>query len=390
MIPLNNNPAHKPSAGEFFAGLDGLRGIAVLSVVIGHTAYFNPGTSVFQHLLLAASKTGGMGVSIFFVLSGFLISYSVIKSADRFDLLAYVMRRAAKIYPPFVLSVVVFAALAYYWKGPDNLCSSAAAYLTTLANFTRGWADINGVCWSLMVELHFYIAFPLIYLGLRKITCHAEWATFWCFLLIPAALRFYYYGAILDCGGDMGRWNFQAHLFPRALDNFALGILFSILYKQTKIRASLGRIAPVLAHTGAVLLVAIYALYTALEYSISITGKPIAATYELFCYLPAIATFLLLFVVLLPPSSVLQRFLSSSTLGFIGIISYEWFLFHFPPTALIQEVLGKSEGSMVIYLSKTLLPFVGTLAASAMIYWFYSAPILSWTRNMLRKRSQAR
>ena len=384
---LNNNPAHKPSVGEFFAGLDGLRGIAVLSVVIGHTVYFNPGSSAFQHLLLSASKAGGLGVQIFFVLSGFLISYTVIKSSARFDPFAYVVRRAAKIYPPFLLSVAVFAPLAFYWRGVDRLWSSAGSYLLGIANFTDGWTDINSVYWSLMVELHFYLVLPLIYFGLKKLTFHAEWATFCFFLLVPAALRFSHYGAIFACGGDMKAWNFQAHMFPRALDNFALGILFSILFQQSGKRGALEKIAPVLANTGAILLVVIYVSYTALDYSFGITGKPIAVTYELFCYFPAIATFLLLFVVLLPPTAVLQRLLSSRVLGGIGIISYEWFLFHYPPTEFIQKMLGKSNGSTGIYLAKTLLPFVGTLLASALIYGFYSAPILSITRKLLRKRS---
>jgi len=85
----------------------------------------------------------------------------------------------------------------------------------------------------------------------------------------------------------------------------------------------------------------------------------------------------------------LQRFLSSPILGFTGIISYEWFLFHYPPTAFIQKVLGSSNGSIMIYLAKTLFPFAGTLLVSALIYWYYSAPILSWTRKVLHNRKTA-
>ena len=68
--------AHKPSSGNFFPTLDGLRGLAVLSVVMLHTVYFNP-THTVERALNAIVKGGGMGVQVFFVLSGFLISHTL-------------------------------------------------------------------------------------------------------------------------------------------------------------------------------------------------------------------------------------------------------------------------------------------------------------------------
>jgi peptidoglycan/LPS O-acetylase OafA/YrhL len=137
-------PAHQASTGEFFAPLDGLRGIAILSVVFYHTLYFNP-AQPFQKALLLLAQGGGMGVPIFFVLSGFLIAYTVMKAGGDFDVPAYAARRAAKILPPFYLALLVFGLMATVWKGPAGQWESTLAFATTHAHFRPANIGVNDV-----------------------------------------------------------------------------------------------------------------------------------------------------------------------------------------------------------------------------------------------------
>src|SRR6267378_5946985 len=65
----------KSSTGKHFDVLDGIRGIAILMVVVVHTFYVNPKSGLLLRTIGDLIGTGGTGVPIFFVLSGFLISY---------------------------------------------------------------------------------------------------------------------------------------------------------------------------------------------------------------------------------------------------------------------------------------------------------------------------
>ena len=115
---------HKPSSGELYPQLDGLRAIAIISVVLGHVMYFNPNAGTLQAILHAATKTGGMGVSIFFVLSGFLITQSLLRAGSTFDAYSYAVRRAAKIIPPFALTMLLFGGLIAAFGRSDGLVVS--------------------------------------------------------------------------------------------------------------------------------------------------------------------------------------------------------------------------------------------------------------------------
>ena len=375
-------PAHKPSSGDFFIQLDGLRGIAILSVVIFHAAYFNL-SHPFQKALFCLTKAGFMGVPMFFVLSGFLIAYTIFKAGERFDGSAYAWRRISKIYPPFLLSLLVFGFLACLIKQTPNIIPSAIAYISTYAHFTVGWAGLNFAYWTLMIEIHFYITLPIIYFLLRKFTPNADWVTFALFLIVPSVVRHLSY---LPESVDYNLWAFHANMFPKALDNFSLGILFAILYNRRASIPSLTMTARILTPLGALILIFTYLLYATLQYRFAIEGKPNILVFELFRYLPAIGTFCLLFCTLLP-SHPISRALCWRPLVLTGIISYEWFLFHLPPLQYLHDLLGDSGGNIAVYFAKTILPVFGTYALAALIYFWFSAPILAWVKIRLRSKA---
>ena len=120
-MPVPTNPAQcweiKSSTGNHFDVLDGLRGIAILMVVILHTFYVNETRSVAEWVLGYVIPAGWVGVPIFFVLSGFLISLPFFTgrqaNADFWYPKGYARRRLAKIMPPFYLSILFFAV--FYW-----------------------------------------------------------------------------------------------------------------------------------------------------------------------------------------------------------------------------------------------------------------------------------
>jgi peptidoglycan/LPS O-acetylase OafA/YrhL len=130
--------------------LDVLRGIAVLLVIANHYRYYT------------LSRAGWMGVDLFFVLSGFLISgllFSDVKAHGKISLLRFFVRRGLKIYPAFYVFLGFTALIVPVRKGIFSEMFFLQSYLP------RMW----GHTWSLAIEEHFYIALPLLLLLLVRL-----------------------------------------------------------------------------------------------------------------------------------------------------------------------------------------------------------------------------
>ena len=155
------------STGSHFDVLDGLRGMAILLVVAFHTLYTNPADGLLARMAGYIIMAGWMGVPVFFVLSGFLISFPFFQKRDLdpqfWHQRGYARRRIAKILPPFYLSIILF--VIFYWvqfQDPAYL-ESAWKWATGLANFMLIPVPFNLSYWSLIVESHFYIVLPLLF-----------------------------------------------------------------------------------------------------------------------------------------------------------------------------------------------------------------------------------
>ena len=165
-----------------FLALDGLRGIAVLLVVLAHGTQA-PGAQ--PRLLPETLKfSGWMGVVVFFVLSGFLITYLLLEERTRtggISLSRFYVRRALRILPLYftVLGAYVFVLPLF---DPGNFGSIyeadslrdyyyLLAYPFFLQNYLVNDSDVHfwgiEVFWSLAVEEHFYLFWPLLLVALR-------------------------------------------------------------------------------------------------------------------------------------------------------------------------------------------------------------------------------
>jgi peptidoglycan/LPS O-acetylase OafA/YrhL len=149
--------------------LDGLRGFAVLSVVVYHAE---------THLGLGRRPGGGfVGVAVFFVLSGYLITHLVWLSHDGAGLSGYwafLRRRFTRLAPALVAFVVIWALVVFVLGGESIggvLRSGALAVTQTTAYFLAVGGQGNpgwGPTWSLSVEWCFYLLWPLVILLLRR------------------------------------------------------------------------------------------------------------------------------------------------------------------------------------------------------------------------------
>ncbi|MGB6452347.1 MAG: acyltransferase, partial [Steroidobacteraceae bacterium] len=145
--------------------LDGLRAISFLLVFAAHAG-------------LERFVPGGFGVTIFFFLSGYLIT-SLLRSeyarTGAINLRHFWMRRALRILPPFYLVLIAAIAGTLIFDPPGTLSASGvAAQLLHVSNYwiaAHGYAGLpngTGVYWSLAVEEHFYLLFPWLYILMQK------------------------------------------------------------------------------------------------------------------------------------------------------------------------------------------------------------------------------
>jgi len=155
--------------------LDSLRGIAVSLVVCFHSfgfAYGLSGLSGIPRMLVALTMSGWVGVNLFFVLSGFLITGILLDTKSRPDYYQrFYWRRALRILPLYYAVLLLLLILARTGLVHRNVSWSflavSAVYLANVASLL-GVPMQYGVLWSLAVEEHFYLLWPAAVRSLSK------------------------------------------------------------------------------------------------------------------------------------------------------------------------------------------------------------------------------
>lgn len=156
---------------NYRSDIDGLRAVAILSVLIYHA---------FPHLL----PGGFIGVDIFFVISGYLISHAIFVGIDlnAFSFRDFYARRTRRIFPALIIVLVAIYALGFFVLLPyeltrlgKNIASSASFTLNFVLTGNTGYFDAAAEqnpllhLWSLCIEEQFYLLFPVVFLMAERL-----------------------------------------------------------------------------------------------------------------------------------------------------------------------------------------------------------------------------
>lgn len=154
-IRKDQTPDIAPSSKNRIPSLDGLRAISITLVMLGHL-------SLWKHISLnAVGSYASMGVHVFFVLSGYLITNLLLQEYDRtttISLRNFYLRRAFRIFPAAFVFLAVVSAL--YWRQIHWLHLAAAVFYVANMDLSRPW--IFGHLWSLSIEEQFYLIWPFV------------------------------------------------------------------------------------------------------------------------------------------------------------------------------------------------------------------------------------
>ena len=155
--------------------IDGLRAVAVLGVLVHHAAKYDVGIpdGVLRHALLE----GAHGVDLFFVISGFVLSYPTLlrlhaEGGASFDVAKYLAHRFVRILPPYYFAIgvgliVLYAVGAFALSIPTGIIGpqmNAFDVVKQLIFMDQRTQLLNGAFWSLAVEFRWYFLFPLLLL----------------------------------------------------------------------------------------------------------------------------------------------------------------------------------------------------------------------------------
>jgi peptidoglycan/LPS O-acetylase OafA/YrhL len=371
----------QPQKGHVDA-LTGVRAFAAGWVVLYHVWLFSGKDPVALHAfgltvnLTPIISMGWFGVDVFFVLSGFVLTWQALLQARRAPHSTaarfwhgygeFIYRRILRVYPVYYACLAVLLPLAWlhvYGNPPD--VADVALHLVMFHNVAGQYVStINGVFWSLPFEWQFYLLFPLLVLLILR------GQTLWLLLLGVAASAVSKI-IVLSGGPDSHSALLLAQL-PMRLDAFVIGMVAAkMAYSQQ--RDSHWRVWSFwIGASGLMGAAQYFGSKEILWWSWDSTPFVRAAWVD-----SAVA---LLLIGLSGDSHVGARLFNNRAMVWLGTISYSIYIWHFP----LLEVLAKLQATAIAsYLTSS--PFVQllvlgipvTLAVSAISYYVIERPFLT-------------
>lgn len=364
-------------------GLDGIRAIAVIMVL----AY---------HLKLALFKSGFLGVTVFFVLSGYLITGILISEVEEegtIDLKNFWLRRIRRLVPA-VMSMAVVIIFVSAVVNRIIFTKGCKDFLASVLGFNNWWQIFNKVsyfeaagvpspfthCWSLAIETQFYLIYPLFLLGIYKLAKSRgegrakRGLLFAGVTLLLALISVILMIALFNPQQDASRVYYGTD--TRAF-SLLFGALLAILWEYRMVPRRLS--ASVNMVLGSV------SFAVLLVMTIAINGSS-NFWYRGGQFFGTILTVLMVYAVS-GRKTWLSRFLSNPVLKWIGDRSYSIYLWHYPIILLISKGIKASWWI-------TLIEIVLSVVLAELSYRFIETPIrhgiIGEYLNILRSRPKSR
>ncbi len=335
---------------NYIRSLDGVRAVAILIVMLFH----------FNYIL----EIGWIGVQLFFVLSGFLITTILLEAKEKSNsfgnyLKVFYWRRTLRIFPLYYFYLLVIFLFFLVFEKPDDFTSLIPFLLSYSYNY---YPLFNGFefdyffthFWSLCVEEQFYLIWPfIIYLLNKK---HLKILLFLIICLTPI-FRYSIGEFIIDHNivtDDIGEVIYR--LLPSQIDSLAFGALIPI-FSLHKRNLPYSRLLVISTVTFLILgLINWVSIRDVCEIGITSIGFPIASMHNYahvwsYSIIGGLSTILILYLISTSKKNLLTMLLSSEIFVRIGKVSYGMYLYHLILIPFYQRSIG-------IYVSSELISFI--------------------------------
>jgi len=335
-----------------YAHIDAMRAIAVMLVVVAHAG-------------LGGIVPGGSGVTIFFSISGFIITYLLLRENDAtggFGVRAFYVRRLMKIGPPLLVCVLIPTIILGFFESVDW------STVVSIVFFYFNWLSVSGVdaplpgsgvVWSLSIEEQFYLGFALLWLCLVRSRSKIRLLA----LLAGTAVVYSNVARITLASSPDIHENRIYFGSDTRLDGIALGILTAIAFHHALSEPGWVRRVVVLCSRNAALFAAL-SLYL---FSLAVRDEWFRSTFR-FTFQAVAACIVILYGFGDNPSAVRTVFNAVTRLRqvqFLGLASYSIYLIHLTamyysghlfstlphPVAVVLLIAVGTGAGMLVYLS---------------------------------------
>lgn len=404
---------YQRSNSQKLIGSDGIRALACLAV-IGH--HINQrlameAQSNFIKELQSFFLMGNTGVSVFFVLSGFLLSYPFWKkyldNKSFPSIKDYAIKRAARIMPGFYIALVTSMAVILLLKidTPDFGVRFLAGF-TFMAGFnykTFFPSDINGPLWSISFEVFCYFIMPLFMFGLYKISGKKRSFTKGILFWVGASIVTFIGNALIhqyltpddfQRGWQYGNEGGAKYWMPNYnvvgfFEHFTIGIFAAgITVKLFSVKESLSKMHKyyLFDFIGAVSLISsfilLYLFRHTPEFSYSFQNQPYF--YPFYTLLIGIA------LIALSQSIIVGRFVDNFFFRYTAKVSFGLYIWHYLFIYIVSYLWVKDYQYMGVYsLSRwamvSLAIIVVSYITATLSYEFIEKPIIDWAHNRNNK-----
>ena len=292
--------------------LNGWRAVSIFMVLGCHTAMMSAVSPKISHLL-GSLFDGNLGVRFFFTISGFLITWLMLKEETKFDrvcLKNFYIRRTLRIWPVYLIFLIVLGTL----QASGIVIQHGSAW-RGLLTFTRNFYDkttgniedyVSSHCWSLSIEEQFYLFWPLIFYFLT--TKQRIWFLI-STILFSIGFKTIYVLGFYD--RHHSHFLFQDYSTFNYLDCLSWGCLgaFGITLRKTTLEA-------------------LFKKYPSIFFSISFSMVLIPYLFGLGQGIQALGFIILLLHSVVSPAWLFYRILNLKWMNRIGILSYSIYIWH--------------------------------------------------------------
>lgn len=340
--------------------LDGLRGYAALSIVLAHLPQISEsflGEKI--HFMLEFSKLAYLGVDVFFVLSGFLITRILIKEKKEndFSFKRFYLKRSLRIFPIYYLTIVA-CGLIFSWEGMGYVSTYLSNYFFSFSSVPHSMRH----AWSLAVEEHFYLVWPAL-LFLFSLDNAKKVILYGIPLLVLISLLFVYQYYDVNSANNLVYRGSQFRILSLAAGSF-------LAFIEPRIRI-LGR-----AKTGIIGLAFLCTYLLAIFlYKTGFTDF-LPAPLILFVLFMLVSTLFFLFVLQHEGKRGVVNFLFTNDLmRYIGKISYGVYLYHFPILYYFGITHNQLDGAPISVI-ESLLPVTLIFLIPTVSFYLLERPLL--------------
>lgn len=361
-MPSNTDP--HPASFGFRADIEGLRAIAILLVVAAHAKI--PGLA-----------GGFVGVDVFFVLSGYLITALLVdeySNSGRVSLIAFYARRLRRLLPALLVMLLLSSSAALFiLSSSEQIAQSMAAASAALwlSNFHFAFAELDYFggdaeknlflhTWSLGVEEQFYLFWPFLIISVfavsRRLTRGTEISVLKWSMAAVVVLSFATSLRLLETSPALA-----FYMMPSRAWQFALGALVWLYFQSESVNSQSRMFA--LGWLGLGLIISAALL---------LDGH--AAYPGLWSLLPSLGAAMVLVAGVAQVSNGVGQWLGVNALQSIGRVSYSWYLWHWPVLLLGVALMGAENATSRVFL------VVLSLFIAILSYRLIEAPVRGYGR----------